>query len=255
MHRAALAPRGTNYDARARSHRAGVRLGDRARPSDRDNPACWKGHLAEALPARAKAAKNHHAALPYAELPAFMVALRHHEGVAARALEFTILTAARTSEVTGAQWDEFDLEAGVWTVPARRMKAGKEHRVPLSPRAVELLQQAYREEGSQHVFIGPAQGGGLSGAAMARVLKRLRDDAVVHGFRSSFSDWSHEQTAFANHVIELSLAHSVGSSVEKAYRRGDLFEKRAKLMSAWATYCSSEPTKVGTVVSLRGAAT
>ena len=150
-----------------------------------DNPARWRGHLSEALPARSANGKvEHHAALPYAELPAFMAELRQREGVAAQALEFTILTAARTGEVIGARWDEIDLEAGVWTVPAGRMKAGKEHRIPLSPRAVELLKDLYREDGNDFVFIGSQAGAGLSNMAMTTVLRRMgRGDITVHGFR------------------------------------------------------------------------
>jgi integrase len=214
-----------------------------------DNPARWRGHLSEALPARNGIAKvEHHAALPYAELPAFMADLRIREGVAAQALEFTILTAARTGEVIGARWDEIDLEAGVWTVPAGRMKAGKEHKTPLSPRAVELLKDLYREDGNDFVFIGSQAGSGLSNMAMTTVLRRMgRGDITVHGFRSSFRDWAAERTNFPNHVVEMALAHVVGDKVEAAYRRGDLFAKRAQLMAAWAKYCDA-PAPVGVKV-------
>jgi integrase len=216
-----------------------------------NNPARWRGFLSEALPHRsAIAVPRHHAALPFVRLPEFIAALRGREGSAARALEFLILTAARSGEVLGATWDEIDLENGIWTIPAGRMKAGKEHRVPLAPRAVELLRGAYRERGNPHVFLGPSKGG-LSSMAMAALLKRMHyDEATVHGFRSTFSDWSHERTASANHLIELSLAHAVGSDVERAYRRGDLFDKRRKLMSAWANYCE-QPTETGDVIPLR----
>jgi integrase len=214
-----------------------------------DNPARWRGHLSEALPARNGIAKvEHHAALPYAELPAFMADLRIREGVAAQALEFTILTAARTGEVIGARWDEIDLEAGVWTVPAGRMKAGKEHKTPLSPRAVELLKDLYREDGNDFVFIGSQAGSGLSNMAMTTVVRRMgRGDITVHGFRSSFRDWAAERTNFPNHVVEMALAHVVGDKVEAAYRRGDLFAKRAQLMAAWAKYCDA-PAPVGVKV-------
>ena len=206
-----------------------------------DNPARWRGHLSEALPARnANGKVEHHAALPYAELPAFMADLRKREGVAAQALEFTILTAASTGEVIGARWDEIDLEAGVWTVPAGRMKAGKEHRIPLSSRAVELLKDLYREDGNDFVFIGSQAGSGLSNMAMTTVLRRMgRGDITVHGFRSAFRDWAAERTDFPNHVVEQALAHTIGDKVEAAYRRGDLFAKRAQLMAAWAKYCEA----------------
>jgi integrase len=212
-----------------------------------DNPARWRGHLSEALPARnSSKAVDHHAALPYAELPAFMAELRQREGVGAQALEFTILTAARTGEVIGARWDEID--AGVWTIPAGRMKAGKEHKTPLSPRAVELLKDLYREDGNDFVFIGSQAGSGLSNMAMTTVLRRMgRSDVTVHGFRSSFRDWAAECTGFPNHVVEMALAHVVGDKVEAAYRRGDLFTKRAQLMSAWSKYCDA-PAPAGAKV-------
>jgi integrase len=206
------------------------------RPSG-DNPARWRGHLDQALPGRQQITPVAHLkALPYPELASFMAELRGRESNAARALEFTILTAARTSEVLGARWSEIDLDSKIWTVPAARMKAGKEHRVPLAPAAIALLRALPHERDNDRVFIGPAAGGGFSDMAMARVLKRMRRDATVHGFRSTFSDWAHERTAHANHAIEISLAHSVGNEVEKAYRRGDLFDKRRKLMEAWAKF-------------------
>ena len=159
-----------------------------------DNPARWKGHLAEVLPGRGQVAKvEHHAALPYRELPSLMQALRHREGTAARALEFTILTAARTGEVIGARWDEIDLDGMMWTVPAGRMKGGKEHRVPLSEHAIALLRELPTEEGNPHVFIGPSQGAGLSNMAMTSVLRRMgHGDITVHGMRSTFRDWAAE---------------------------------------------------------------
>ena len=221
-----------------------------------DNPARWKGHLDQVLPARVKIAKpEHHAALPYAELPAFLTKLRTQEGMAARALEFTILTAARAGEVIGASWDEIDFQTATWTGPAKRIKGGREHRVPLSPTAVKLLRELYTQDGNPHVFIGPEAGSGLSYMAMHKLLRRLdAGSSTVHGFRSTFRDWAAECTAFPNHVVEMALAHSVGSAVEKAYRRDDLFDKRRKLMDAWATYCASAPVKAaGEVVLLRAA--
>jgi len=203
------------------------------------------------LPAPGKVAKpEHHAALPYAELPAFMATLTGCEGVAARALEFTILTAARTGETVGAKWHAISLREKLWTIPAGRMKASKEHRVPLSDRAVALL-RALPTEGD-FVFVGQRPGTHIGDLAMFRALKRLRD-VSIHGFRSTFSDWAHECTAHSSHTIELSLAHSVGNQVEKAYRRGDMFEKRRKLMEAWARFATSRPA-AGEVVPLRGRA-
>jgi integrase len=212
-----------------------------------DNPARWKGHLEEALPKRSAVAKvEHHAALAYRDIPAFMADLRTREGVAAQALAFTILTAARTGEVIGATWDEVDLDEGVWTIPAGRMKAAKEHRVPLSEPALEILRNAYREDGNDHVFIGGHSGAPLSNMAMTAVLKRMgyvgERLVTTHGFRSSFRDWAAERTGFAREVVEQALAHTIPNKVEAAYRRGDLFAKRGKLMQAWASYCLSPPT-------------
>jgi integrase len=216
------------------------------------NPARWEGHLEHLLATPEKIAPvKSHAALPYAEIAGFLAELRKVEGVAARALEFTILTAARTGETIGATWDEIDLDEATWTVPAERMKADREHRVPLSDRAIEILRNLPREAGNDHVFIGVKAGSGISSIAMYRVLRRLRPDVVVHGFRSTFSTWAHETTAYAAHVIELCLAHTVGSAVERAYRRGDLFEKRRRLMADWAKHCAA-PVKAGAVVPLRG---
>jgi integrase len=168
-----------------------------------DNPARWTGHLEHTLPAKGKIAKvEHHAALPYRELPAFMQELRPREGSAARVLEFTILTAARTGEVIGAQWSEIDFDTKTWTVPAGRMKGSREHRVPLSERALEVLHGLHREDGNDYVFIGAQRGGGLSSMSMNAVLNRMdRNDITVHGFRSTFRDWAAERTNFANHVV------------------------------------------------------
>jgi integrase len=221
---------------------------------DGPNPARWADNLEHLLPAIGLTRKtNHHAALPYNELPTFWAQLNEREGVAARALEFTVLTAARTGETIGAKWDEIDLKQKVWIVPADRMKTSKEHRVPLSDRALEILQALPTERGNDSVFIGPSKGSGLSNMAMAAVLKRMgRTDITVHGFRSTFRDWCAERTNYPNHVVEMALAHSIGSAVEKAYRRGDLFEKRSKLMADWARFCVTQPVS-GTVVPIRKA--
>jgi integrase len=189
---------------------------------------------------KAKNGKGHHAALPYADLPAFMAELRERDSISARALEFTILTAARSGETLGARQAELDLEARTWTVPAARMKAGKEHRVPLAPRALEIL----RERIGDRVFpIGPLP--------MGRLLRVMRPGFTTHGFRSTFVDWCHEQTAFPKVVIDMALAHTVGNKVEAAYRRGDLFAKRTKLMAAWADYCARPASAGATVTPLR----
>jgi integrase len=196
-----------------------------------DNPARWKGHLSEVLPARSAVARPiHHAALPYQQISEFMLKLRAREGIAPRALEFTILTAARTGEVIGATWDEIDLANATWTIPAGRMKASREHRVPLSATAVKLLNELPREQDNPFVFIGARKGGGLSGMAMVAVLQRAGyRDITVHGFRSTFRP---------NHVLEQALAHTIGA-VERAYRRGDLLTQRARLMEDWAKFCSA----------------
>lgn len=220
-----------------------------------DNPAAWKviGHI---LPAKADIAPvKHFAAMPYAELPAFMAELRAVPGIGLRALEFAILTAARSGEVLGARWDEIDLDGAMWVIPADRMKAGREHRVPLSAPAIELLRAMPREDGNGHVFIGRAPGSKISHMTVSRALGALRPGVTTHGFRSAFSDWAHEQTAHANHTIETSLAHAVGNEVERAYRRGDQFDKRRKLMNDWAAFVGTPATgkRAGNVVSLRGA--
>jgi integrase len=224
--------------ATARGHRKG------------ENPARWRKHLDQILMKPTKVAPvEHFAAVPYAEVPALLTALRQYEGVAAQALQFAILTATRTDEVRGAVWNEFDLTNKVWIIPPERMKGKREHRVPLSDAALNVLNSAYTEDGNPHVFIGGSQPK-LSHAAINLTLKRLGRSETVHGFRSSFSDWAHDRTAFSNHVIELSLAHSIGSAVEKSYRRTNLFEKRRKLMEQWAVYCTT-PSVAGEVVPLR----
>ena len=214
--------------AKARGYRSG------------ENPARWRGHIAQILPARSRLTRGHHKALSYEEMPDFMARLQDREAVAALALEFTILTATRTSEVLLATWNEVDIEKAVWTIPAGRMKAGKEHRVPLSPRTVEIL-QAVKPLSERRLFLG-GKGGKLSGMAMTMLLRRMKVDATVHGFRSSFRDWAAEQTSFPHEVCEMALAHSIGNKAEAAYRRGDLFEKRRKLMEAWASFCSTSHT-------------
>jgi integrase len=192
----------------------------------------------------------HHAAVPYAEMPALIGELRRHEGVGVKALEFLILTAARLGEVIGALWTEIDFATATWTIPAVRMKSGRVHRVPLSTQAVALLRSLYTEEGNPFLFIG-ARRESLSGDALTMALRRLKRSETIHGFRSSFSDWAHDRSAFNNHVIELSLAHSVGNAVEQAYRRGDLFDKRRKLMEAWSAFCTTAPAVGGEIVPLR----
>jgi integrase len=218
------------------------------------NPARWKGYLDQVLPAPHKVAPvEHHSAMNYRNLPGFMVQLRRQDGTAARALEFLILTAARTGEVTGATWGEIDSDT--WTVPAQRIKGGREHRVPLTKPVLNLLRKLPRESGNSFIFIGPRSGTGLSKMSMTYVMRALGQDGVVtiHGFRSSFSNWCHEQTAHSAHTIEISLAHNVGTEVERAYRRTDMISKRARLMEQWARFCLSPPSKVsGDVVSLRG---
>jgi integrase len=215
------------------------------------NPAQWKGNLAHLLPASAKVRKvEHHAALPFEKMPDFLAALRGREGVAALALEFAILTAARTGEVLGATWGEIDLEGKVWTVPADRMKAGRPHRVPLSDTALALLSEArplaLQKDGepalAAPVFPGPRRALPLSNMAFLMLLRRMkRGDLTAHGFRSSFSDWAAERTAYPREVVEMALAHAIESKVEAAYRRGDLFEKRRRLMADWAAFCSAPP--------------
>ena len=212
-----------------------------------ENPARWRGHLDKLLPARSKVRRvEHHAALPYAELPDFLVSLREQEGTAARALEFAILTAARTGEVIGARWGEMDLLDRTWTLPAERMKAGKEQRVPLSVRALAILEemQPHRHGEDACVFPGAKLGRPLSNMAFLMLLRRMgRNNLTAHGFRSSFRDWAAEHTDFPSEVVEMALAHMVGSKVEAAYRRGDLFEKRRRLMAAWATFCNDPEQK------------
>jgi integrase len=216
---------------------------------DAENPARWRGHLDKLLPARSKVREvEHHAALPYAKLAAFLVALRKQEGIAARALEFLILTAARTGEVIGARWNEIDLLDKIWTVPASRMKAHRAHRVPLSPRATGILQEMreLRSDDNPGAFIFPGRKPGLSLSNMAflMLLRRMElGNLTAHGFRATFKTWASERTSFQNEIVEAALAHVIGDKVEQAYRRGDLFEKRRRLMQQWATFCTSSPVQ------------
>jgi integrase len=219
---------------------------------DGDNPARWRGHLDHLLPARGKVSRvKHHAALPYAQLPAFMVQLKVRDAVAARALEFAILTAARTSEVLGAKWSEIDLDARVWIIAAERMKAGREHRVPLADRAIQVIRDMETSKQNDHIFYGDRRPT-LSNMSLLMLLRRMgRNDITSHGFRSTFRDWVAEQTDCPSAVAEMALAHSIGNAVEAAYRRGDLFEKRRVLMSRWAAYCTKPQVPVGTVMAFR----
>jgi integrase len=220
-----------------------------------ENPARWRGHLDVLLPARSKVRQvEHHAALPYSEIGTFMAALRTRDGVAARALEFTILTAARTGEVLGSRWEEIDLQTKVWTVPASRMKAGREHRVPLSRAAIALLKIMRSTGRNDLVFPGERLGKPLSNMSMLMTLRRMsRNDLTAHGFRSTFRDWAAECTNFPREVAEAALAHVVGDKVEAAYRRGDLFEKRRRLMDAWAVHCGTGSSTASVVVRLKSA--
>lgn len=217
-----------------------------------DNPARWRGHLDNLLPKRTQVAKvEHHPALPFAEVGAFMKALRAIEGTAARALEFTILTAARTSEVTRMQWAEVDKAAGVWTVPGERMKAGREHRVPLSVPTLAVLEGMSDLAHGAWVFPGQRGEGPLSNMSMLMLLRRMkREDITVHGFRSTFRDWVAERTNYPRDLAEMALAHTISDKVEAAYRRGDMFDKRRRLMDAWAAFCGTSPEK-GEVIPIK----
>jgi integrase len=215
--------------AKAQGHRSG------------SNPAAWRGHLALLLPQRQKLQRGHHAAMPFTEVPAFIGQLQARDAMAARALEFVILTAARSGEALGATWSEIDLRNKVWTVPATRMKAGREHRVPLSPRAMTILEQlaATGNEPADHVFPSTKRRHPLSSMAMDMLLRRLNLNVTVHGFRSSFRDWCGEVSTYPREVAEAALAHVVGDATERAYRRGDALEKRRHLMEDWAVFCAN----------------
>ena len=222
-----------------------------------DNPARWQGHLEHALPALSKVAKvKHHAALPYAQVGAFVAKLRKDSSVGARCLEFITLTAARLGEAINAEWDEIDLANRVWVVPSSRMKADREHRVPLSDAALAVLKvmQAIRQ--SDYVFPGTRQGRPVGENTPVRLAKQAAGSNItVHGLRSTFRDWASERTSFSREVAEMALAHAIPNAVEAAYRRGDLFEKRRKLMDAWAAYCAKIETDAGKVVALARART
>jgi integrase len=218
---------------------------------DADNPARWKGRLDKLLPRPSKVrAVQHHAALPYREIGAFTRLLRDRPATAARALEFAILTAARTGEVLRASWSEIDLKTKIWTVPANRMKSGREHRVPLSDAALAVLEQMNSLRQNDRIFPGDRRET-LSDMALLMLLRRMnRSDLTAHGFRSTFRDWAAERTNFPSEVVEMALAHAVSDKVEAAYRRGDLFEKRRKLMDAWASYCARSEA-LGQIISMR----
>lgn len=226
--------------AKVRGYRAG------------DNPAKWRGHLDHMLAKPSKvSAVEHHAALAFAEMGSFMAQVRAMEGIAARALEFTILTACRSGEVRGATWAEFDLPARLWIIPAKRMKAEREHRVPLSDSAISILAKMQEHQLGDFVFPGMKENMPISNMSMGAVLKRMgRGDLTVHGFRSAFRDWVSESTAYPRDVAEMSLAHTIANKVEAAYRRGDLYDKRVRLMADWAKYCS-KPMQAGAVLPMK----
>lgn len=217
-----------------------------------ENPARWRGHLDKLLPARSRVrGVKHHAALAFGELANFLPALRAREGVAPRALEFAILTAARTGEVLGARWEEVDMAAKLWTIPADRMKAKREHRVPLTDRALELLKGLKAEAAGAMIFPGGKKDRPLSNMALLETLRRMeRGDLTTHGFRSTFRDWAAERTSYPGDVVEMALAHTISDKVEAAYRRGDLFDKRRRLMAEWDKFCRLPPQK-GSVTPFR----
>lgn len=217
------------------------------------NPARWRGHLDKVFPKPSKVAKPvHHRALPVQDMKTFMAQLIDADGIGAKALMFAILTAARSGEVRGAAWSEIDLQRGIWVVPATRMKAGREHRVPLSRPAIALLESLPQIGGSDLVFQAP-RGGPLSDMTLSAVLRRMKTPAVPHGFRSTFRVWAAEQTAYPSEMAEMALAHSVSNKTEAAYLRTDMFEKRRQLAEDWARFCFSPEPAGLTVVPLRGA--
>ena len=223
--------------AKARGYRSG------------EIPARWRGHLDHLLPKPLKLTRGHHAALPYEQASNFMRDLHDRNSLAASALEFCILTAARSNEVLGMHWQEIDFEKKIWTVPAGRMKAGREHRVPLSARAVQILRGLETHKLGKFIFPGQKRNAPLSNMAMDMQLRRMkRDEITVHGFRSTFRDWAGNISSFPREIVETALAHVVGDKTEQAYRRGDALEKRRKLMEAWASYC--EPRERGRVIPL-----
>lgn len=226
-----------------------------------ENPARWRGHLEQLLPRRQRLTRGHHAALPYDDIAAFMGELRTRRAMAARALEFIILTGTRSGEALNATWAEIDLAKGVWTVPASRMKAGREHRVPLTKAALVLLDRVkpLAGDGGGFLFPGEVQGRTaadakpeqkinpdkpISAASLAKLLKNMKREVTIHGMRSTFRDWAAETTGFPHEVCEMALAHTIPNKAEAAYRRGDLFEKRRELMEAWAAFCDPKPANV-----------
>jgi integrase len=219
---------------------------------DGENPAMWRGHLDQLFPKRKKVRRvKHHPALPYQQLPSFTGQLRQRDAVAARALEFAILTATRTSETLNAVWGEFDLANRVWIIPAERMKAERDHKVPLSDRAVTILQEMQAAKRTAFIFPGAKPRRPLSNMALLILLRRMRHENITtHGFRSSFRVWTAECTSFQREVAEMALAHVVGNETEQAYQRSDLFDKRRTLMDSWATYCEPRATS-GKVVAIR----
>jgi integrase len=216
-----------------------------------ENPARWRGHLDKVFPAATKVAKvKHHPALPFTEIGSFMTKLRAREGLGARALELTILTAARSGEVRGARWSEINLDEKIWVIPAERMKAGKEHRIPLAAPAVALLKELTLSEDEDLVFLSAKPGKPISDMTLGAVLKRMDCTAITtHGFRSTFRDWCSEKTTYPNEVVEMALAHTIKNSTEAAYRRGDMLEKRRALMNDWAKYCE-HITQPATVINI-----
>jgi integrase len=214
-----------------------------------ENPARWRGHLNKLLPKPQKLTRGHMRALPYSDVPAFVSDLRKRQIATALALEFCILNASRAGEVFGAKWSEIDREARLWIIPGRRMKGGREHRVPLSARSLEILETAESMRNSEYVFPGEKRGRPLSPASIRSLISRMSVATSVHGFRSSFRDWAGECTAFPRELAEAALAHLVGDQTERAYRRGDALEKRRKLMDAWAGFLAA-PKASGKVVPL-----
>ena len=208
-----------------------------------DNPARWRGHLDTVLPKPNKVSKvKHHKALPWQDINPFLDKLKKRKGITAKALEFLILTATRSGEVRGAVWDEIDLDNRLWTIPEERMKAGKEHRVPLTDQMIEILTSLPKLDNEPNVFPAP-RGGSLSDMAISSILRNMKVDAVPHGFRSTFRDWCAESTSYPTIVAEMALAHTIGNKVEAAYRRGDLMTKRRKLMESWSKYCNTKIIK------------
>jgi integrase len=224
--------------AAARGHRTGA------------NPARWQGHLEHLLPGRDKVAgTTHYAALPYSEIASFMADLNQRESIAARALEFAILTAGRTSEVLGARWDEVSTTKHLWVVPPERMKTKREHRVPLSEAALTVLERVAAVRQDDFIFPGQKAQKPLSSMSMLMLLRRMgRADLTAHGFRSTFRDWAAEQTSFPSELAEMALAHTVSDKVEAAYRRGDMFQRRRQLAEAWSRYCDGLPAKDNNVI-------